>query len=131
MYRYEEHVGEVEVVVEASTEAEVFTEALAALGELMGCDRRSVWERHVIEVAAPSRASLLVEWLTEALFLAEVENFVPERVTELELMGDRLHAVVEGQVCRPRHLVKAVTMNSLEFLQRPSGAWHGRIVLDV
>ena len=25
----------------------------------------------------------------------------------------------------------AVTLNSLEFLQRESGAWHGRVVLDV
>ena len=131
MYRFEEHVGEVEVVVETSTEAAVFTEALAALGELMGRGRRSVWERHVIEVAAPDRASLLVEWLTEALFLAEVKHFVPERVAEFEMTGDRLHAIVEGEVCRPRHLVKAVTMNSLEFLQHPSGAWHGRVVLDV
>ncbi len=131
VYRFEEHTGEMEVVVEARTEAGVFVDALTALAELMGRDDRSEPAQHVIEVAAPDRASLLVEWLTEALFLAEVERFVPERVASFELAGNRLHATVDGHVCRPRHLVKAVTLNSLEFLQRESGAWHGRVVLDV
>lgn len=102
MYRFEEHIGEVEVVVEAPTEAGAFEDALTALAELMGRENRSEPAQHVIEVAAPDRASLLVEWLTEAVFLAEVERCVPERVSSFELADNRLHATVDGHVCRPR-----------------------------
>jgi SHS2 domain-containing protein len=131
VYRFEEHTGEVEIVIESPTEAGVFAEALTALAELMGRQDRGEPAQHEIEVTAPDRASLLVEWLTEAVFLAEVERFVPEQVASFELADDRLHATVVGHVCRPRHLVKAVTLNSLELLQTENGAWHGRVVLDV
>ena len=73
---------------------------------------------------------LLAEWLSELAYLVEVEEFVPERLTAFELTGDRLRATVEGHRDHPRHLVKAVTLNNLEFEQE-GGIWHGRVVLDV
>ena len=51
-------------------------------------------------------------------------------VTAFELADNRLHAAVTGRRDRPRHLVKAVTLNSLE-LGEHEGNWHGRAVLDV
>jgi hypothetical protein len=49
---------------------------------------------------------LLVDWLNELVFLAEVEGFVPESVERLEL-GDGLQATLAAVRGRPRHLVKA------------------------
>ena len=130
MHHFIEHTGEVEFVIESSSEAGVFEEALKALAELMDREEGGEPTQHVIDVAAADRASLLVEWLTELLFLAEVERFVPERMATSELVGGRLLATVEGRRGQPSHLVKAVTLNSLEF-EEENGAWHGRVVLDV
>jgi SHS2 domain-containing protein len=92
-YRYVEHVGEVELRLEAASEPEIFGAAL--------------------------------------VFLAEVEEFVPERVASFTLADGCLRATVEGRRGHPRHLVKAVTLNKLELGQPEGGRWHGRVVLDV
>ena len=130
VYRFVEHTGEVELAIEAPTEEAVFGDALLALRELIDCGEEGRPARHDVDVSADDRALLLVEWLTALVFLAEVEEFVPERVAAFELSGDRLRATVDGRRARPAHLVKAVTLNSLEFGPE-NGGWHGRVVLDV
>ena len=72
---------------------------------------------------------LLVDWLNELVFLAEVEAFVPERVERLELHGG-LQATLLGVSGRPRHLVKAATEHGLEFVHEGE-VWRARVVLDV
>lgn len=130
LHRFAEHTGEVELVLEAPTQVGVFEEALAALRELVDDTGDGTPARHVVAVSAGDRALLLVEWLAELVFLAEVESFVPDRVASFELAGGDLRATVEGRRGRPSHLVKAVTLNSLE-LRQEQGGWHGRVVFDV
>lgn len=86
--------------------------------------------RHEIAVSAPDRPALLAEWLSELVFLAETEGFVPERVVHFELVESSLLASVEGRRGTPRHLVKAVTYHRLELSEK-DGRWQGRVVLDV
>ncbi len=130
MYRWVDHTSEVELEVEAASEREVFEEALRALGELLAEEPRGAVRRRVVDVAAADLPTLLADWLGELVFLAEVEGFVPERASELRLADGRLRATVAGRRARPRHLVKAVTLNDLELAPR-EGGWHGRVVLDV
>ncbi|MGZ4625779.1 MAG: archease [Kineosporiaceae bacterium] len=129
-YCFVEHGGEVEVELEAATEAAVFAAALAAFRELIELDAEGEPATHEIELAAEDHALLLVDWLSELVFLAEMEEFVPERVVTVELDGGALRAEVSGRRGSVRHLVKAVTLHDLE-LRREGGLWHGRVVLDV
>lgn len=59
----------------------------------------------------------------------ELEQVVPERLAAFELAGDCVRATARRRG-DPVHLVKAVTLNNLEFSQW-GGIWHGRAVLDV
>jgi len=129
-YRFVEHVGEVELELEAAGEAGIFEAAVAAFAELVATGEEREPARHEIELTAGDRAMLLVDWLSQLVFLAEVEGFVPERVAAFELVDDRLRATVVGRRDHPRHLVKAVTLNKLEFTHEGT-IWHGRVVLDV
>ena len=133
MYRWVDHTAELELHVEAATEREIFLEALAALGELLG-ERTELDTaqpaRHEVHASAPDGATLLAEWLGELAFLAESEGFVPERVDELELSDDQFAATVSGRRADPPHLVKAVTYHRLELRESDHG-WHARVVLDV
>jgi SHS2 domain-containing protein len=129
-YRFVEHIGEVEVELDAASEAGIFEFALSAFAELTGGAGGGEPAAHEIELTASDRALLLVDWLSELVFLAEVERFVPERVTAFELEDGRLSATVAGYRGDPSHLVKAVTLNRLA-LERKGGTWHGRVVLDV
>ena len=130
MYRWIEHTGELELSIEAPTEAEVFADGLGALAELLGDEGGGRRRRRRISLAAADRASLLADWLEERVFLAETEDLVPERLASIELGQGSLRAVVDGRVGRPPHLVKAVTYHGLEFA-RANGQWRARAVLDV
>jgi SHS2 domain-containing protein len=131
-YGWAEHVGELELRIEAASEQEVFVEALRALNEVLSEDAAPGGEQECREVAAAGgeRALLLVAWLEELAFLAEVDGFVPEVVDELELGGGALRASVLGRTGSPPHLVKAVTYHRLAF--EPAGeGWRAVAVLDV
>jgi protein archease len=129
-YGWAEHVGELELWVEASDEAGVFAEALRALGELLA--ERHMTGEELVDVMAEGgdRAALLAAWLEELLFLAETEGFVPERVEHLELEPNRVRARVAGRRGSPPHLVKAVTYHRLAF-EPVDGGWRAAAVLDV
>jgi SHS2 domain-containing protein len=129
-YQFVEHVGEVELELEAPSEAGIFEAALAAFAELAAADGSGEPAVHEVELEAPDRALLLVDWLNELVYLAEVERCVPEQVISMQLANGRLHATVAGHRDQPRHLVKGVALNNLE-LAEGGGDWHGRVVLDV
>jgi len=130
MYRFVEHTAELELELEAPTEAALFEEAFRVLAELTSGDAQGAAVHHELELEGEDHALLLVDWLHELLFLAEVEELVPETVVSLELAGGGLRATVGGRRGHPRHLVKAVTLTGLQ-LRLEGGIWHARLVLDV
>jgi SHS2 domain-containing protein len=127
-YGWAEHVGELELWVEAPDQAGVFAEALRALGELLAGEGASV--QHAVTAEGDDRAVLLAAWLEELCFLAETEGFVPETVEELVLEPRRVRARVGGRRGSPPHLVKAVTYHRLSF-EPVAGGWRAVAVLDV
>jgi SHS2 domain-containing protein len=130
VYRWVEHTAELELEIEAKTEAEVFADALAALGELLGDERPGTPEHREVELHGSDRAALLADLLDELVYLADAEAFVPEQLIELGLEDGALRATVGGHRGEPRPIVKAVTRHGLEF--RPAGSgWRARLVLDV
>lgn len=131
MYRWVDHTGELELEIGAESEEGTLREAVAALRELLS-EEAELGERVVLDVSlsAPDRPGLLADLLTELVFLAETEGFVPEEVLSLELQGNRVIAQVEGSRGDPRHLVKAVTLHRLAF-EPVDGGWRATVVLDV
>jgi SHS2 domain-containing protein len=130
VYRWVDHTAEVELHVEAGSQEDVFAEALTAFAELVSREDRGERVEHEVTAEAQDDATLLAEWLGEFVFLAETEDFVPERLKRIELDGGRLRAVVAGHRGRPAHLVKAVTYHGLEFA-RSGDVWRAKVVLDV
>lgn len=130
MYRWVEHTGELELALEASEESEIFADALSALNELLADSPSGPSQRREVVLRSAERATLLADWLDELVFLAETDDFVPERVARLELTPEGLSATVEGRRGRPPHLVKAVTYHGLEF-GIEEGRVRARAVLDV
>jgi SHS2 domain-containing protein len=129
VFRWVDHTSELELEIAASSEEEIFGEALAAVAELAGeADGPPVTK--AIEVEADDRALLLVEWLAELVYLSETEELLPERLTALDLADGKLRATVQGRHGQARHLIKAVTLHRLEFT-RDDGEWRARVVLDV
>jgi SHS2 domain-containing protein len=133
MYRWVDHTGELELRVEAATDADVLREATRALAELLRGDGPEPAGEPVtreVTVDADDRAQLLAAWLEELVFLAETEAIVPEDVRFETLDPRGLRASVNGRRGEPPHLVKAVTYHRLAF--EPHGAgYRATAVLDV
>jgi len=128
VHEWREHTAEVELVIEADSAGEVFAEAAVAFAELAEAGGGDEAVREVA-LEARDRASLLVEWLDELIYLADTQGFVPRRVA-LQLTGERLAARLEGVVGRVDPLVKAATYHGLAFVER-DGSFEARVVLDV
>jgi SHS2 domain-containing protein len=130
VFRWLEHTAELGLEIEAPSREAVFEEALAAFAELVGGADGPPITRE-LEVEANELGLLLVEWLSELLYLADAERFVPERVASLELDGERLRATVEGRLGEPGQLLKAVTLHRLDFREDATVGWRAHVVLDV
>jgi SHS2 domain-containing protein len=129
-YRWIDHIGEVELRIDAATEAEVFAEALRALSELVGGNRSSKNESFTVTVSASDRATMLARWLDELAYRAEMDGLLPEELERLELTDDHLVATVRGRHGEAPHLVKGVTYHRLAF-DRADGACRATVVIDV
>ena len=66
----------------------LFEAALGAFAELVGAGEDGEPVVREVELAADDHALLLVDWLSELVFLAEVEQFVPERLAAFELSDE-------------------------------------------
>lgn len=130
MFRWLEHTAELGLEIEAPSREAVFEEALAAFAELVGGADGPLMTREV-EVEADEPGLLLVEWLSELLYLADAEQFVPERIASFELGNGGLRATIEGRRGEPRQLLKAVTLHRLEFREDDTVGWRAHVVLDV
>lgn len=130
MFRWTEHTAELGLEIEAPSPEGVFEEALAAFVELVGDGDGPPLTRDV-DLQADEPAMLLVDWLSELLYLADAEQFVPERIVSLDLDDGRLRATIEGHRGEPRQLLKAVTLHRLEFRRADTVGWRAKVVLDV
>jgi SHS2 domain-containing protein len=126
VFEWREHTAEVELVIEAPTEEDVFADALAAFAELVEVEPGGEPVRHEIELVEEDRARLLAAWLEELIYLADTQSFVPERA-QIELRPDGLHAQVFGRRARLDPIAKAATYHRLTF----EPAWRATVVLDV
>lgn len=130
MYHWLEHTSEIELLIEDETPEAVFTEAMVALGDILGDVRGGEPVTHEVKISAPDRAALLAAWMEELVYLAETDGFIPHRIERLELDAATLEAVVGGERSVPQSLIKAVTYHRLE-MKPVEGGWQARVILDV
>ncbi len=133
-HTFEDHIGELALRIEAPTLPMLFEEAGRALSEAMGkgdTGGSPADHEERMTVAAPDREALLVEWLNELVYRAEVSRVLP-REFRIERLSERdLAAVVRGvRLERLRNPVKAATFHGLSVAESPEG-FRATIVLDV
>ncbi len=144
-FEYREDLVPADAAVEAWGEdlGDLFATSARALCELMA-DPESLGEghRHAITLAAETPELLLVDFLSELLFLKDRDRALfpraEVRVERDEAAGPaafRLEARLAGEVVDPARTrrridVKAVTLHGLA-VERSGEGWHARFVLDL
>ncbi len=138
------HTADIKIRVYGKTMQELLRHALIGMFQVVrpiiaGCevkDERVICNdlpvAHEIEVDAPDKDALLVDFLSEALYLSDVHNQAYLDVTIHELTDTRIKATLHGAEVTGFEVVelKAVTYHDLK-IEQIDGVWQADIVFDI
>jgi len=138
------HTADIKIRAYGKTKEELFRNALIGMfqsihpvaptckkqGDRLVCSELSA--KHTVELSAPDEESLLVDFLSHALYLSDVYNEAYLDATITELSKHHIQATVYGVPITGFEVVeiKAVTYHELEF-QQHNDTWHVDIVFDI
>jgi SHS2 domain-containing protein len=127
-----DHPGELEMRVSHATLEGLYGEALRGLAREVGPPASSApLERRPVNVVSSGIDTLLADLLNEAVYLIDVEGFLPEGLEEARVTGGELVGTLVGRrSIEARPLVKAATYTGLS-VRRVPGGWEGRVVVDI
>jgi SHS2 domain-containing protein len=127
-----EHTADIGLAATGATLEEVFEQATLGLGDIIGIRARGAGDVVEVELLAPDVPSLLVDWLSEFLWLHESRSAA--------LASVDVDRVAEGRVAgrvglRPIAVatgihVKAVTYHQLS-VERHGERWRATVFFDV
>lgn len=132
LYEEVDHTADIAIRVWGCDLTELFSNAAYGMADMLA-DLENVVPtvRETIQLEAADAEILLVDWLSELLFLGERENLVFNRIDKLSVTPNRLRAQVQGGPCQEwRHHIKAVTFSELRITQNDAG-YATVIVFDV
>jgi len=131
-HAFQEHVGEVQLRIEAASLEELFAEAARALAELIGTpsdEPSGPWRE--VTVDARDREALLVAWLDELIARTEIDGLRYAEVVVEGLTAHELRARIRGvPIAESRTAVKAATLHDIRIDSGPGGV-SATVVLDV
>lgn len=139
-YEYLEHTADIKFLAYGNTLEEVFENAaLAMFNVIIDTEKVSGEAAREISLKSPDMESLLVDWLSELLYLFEVDEIIfwKFRVDGVKEEGGEysIKAVVSGERYYPESHpfeteIKAVTYNQLEIGKTADG-WKAQVVVDI
>lgn len=130
-----EHTADVGLHVWAPDVGGLFAEAALGLVGVMGKGTGPLVHREIVSLDAADAEALLVDWLSEVVYLFEGRGVVTRQVEcEVETGPWRLRATVEGsdagEFRESGPGVKAVTYHRIS-VGPADGGWEARVYLDV
>ncbi|MGH2746881.1 MAG: archease [Actinomycetota bacterium] len=133
-YEILEHTADIGLRVRGESLEELFGEATRGLAEIIGVWRPQDGEKREITLEADDVGALLVDWLSEILYLhdardALIAGVLVERVDEKGIAGSVVLVPMKGPPDEGIQ-VKAITYHQLK-VERSEGGWTAEIYLDV
>jgi len=128
-----DHTSEIQLEVGGESLGGLAAEAGRALGLMLlrGSAPEPSGPTRTLEVSSADREALLVDWLNEILFVAEVELWVAVDFDILESSPTHLKAAARGvPVEEPPALVKAATFHGLRVEEGEDG-FQAEVIFDV
>jgi len=131
-----EHTADIGFRAWGEDVAELFVNSARAMMAIAAADDPvTPTDERVIEIDGEDYESLLVNWLSELLYLFDADEFAAADFKVEQIGPRRLKVQLKGERRDPlRHrwklIVKAVTYHRLAVNQTATG-WEGRVFLDI
>lgn len=135
-YEYFEHQADIGIRGKGRTLAEAFEQAALAMFEIMvETNDLQIDRPQLVEVEGNDLSELLIAWLSELLFLKDVEGKMFSRFEIESIDKNKLVAKVYGEpIDSSRHKlkleVKAATYTQL-FIEKEDDNWIAQCLVDV
>jgi SHS2 domain-containing protein len=135
-FEFIEHTADIGLVAYGADMKQVFANAARGLFSLITeLDRVSEKKKHDVQITAPDREALLVNWLNELIYLFEAKGIQFSRFEITDLTDTQLRATVYGEKInlkkhRLKTQVKAATYHMLKIEQN-EGGWKGQVIFDM
>jgi len=139
-YEYLEHTADIKFLAYGKTLEEVFENAaLAMFNVIIDTDKVSGETAKEITLKSPDLESLLVDWLSEPLYVFEVDEIVFREFRVEKVMEEAgeysITAQALGEKFYPKSHpfeteIKAVTYNQLE-VEKITNGWKAQVVVDI
>jgi SHS2 domain-containing protein len=131
-----DHTADIGIIVHGENLKALFENAGKGFFHLI-TDLRKVKRRieRRVNLAGESLDRLMVDWLSELLYLHDVENLLFKEFKVESVGGDGLKATVKGEPFQDgvhviKTEVKAVTYHQIEVRQE-TGGWRAQVILDL
>ncbi len=135
-YEYFEHQADVGIRGRGKTLAEAFEQAALAMFEIMVETKDlQLTEPQLVEIEGSDLNDLLIAWLSELLFLKDVEGKMFSRFEIKSISENKIIAQIYGEAIDPsRHKlkleVKAATYTQLK-IEKNNKNWIAQCLVDV
>ncbi len=136
MFEVLEHTADIGFRVRATSAARLFEEAAAALAALaFETELVRELECEEISAAASDYESLMVNWLSEVLYLLDARRLLLKRFEVTEISPERVRGRGWGERWnaerhRAKLVIKGVTYHQLVVRQQAEG-WCAQVILDI
>ena len=132
-HRFVDHTSEVGLEVRAGSFGELLAESARGLASLLlrEVSAEASGGTREFEVSSHDREALLVDWLNELLFEAEVRLWIPLEFEMLDVSDTRVRARARGvEVDLAPSIVKAATFHGLQVRETADG-FEAEVIFDV
>lgn len=128
------HIADLKIQVCGQTKEELFKNALLAMQESIKPEIKKPEEKvkQEIKIKSLDSPSLLVDFLSEVLYLIQVNKEIYNNVKFTKFIDFGLEAELFGEkIERFGEDIKAVTYHSLDVHQNPDGVWEATVLFDI
>jgi SHS2 domain-containing protein len=129
-----EHTADLKIKVFGKTKEELFENAMVGMFEAAKYEKEIKNQKSKVKIKIKSidLPSLLVDFLSEVLYLVETEKLVFEKVEFKKFTENEIEAILFGKPLKRMGVhIKGVTYHDLEVRAKKDGSWQATILFDI
>lgn len=133
-YKILEHKADLKIKVFGATKEELFKNAMVGMFEGARYEKefKSQESKVKIKIFSTDLTSLLVDFLSEILYLVETKGLVFEKINFKKFSENEIEAELIGKKLKRMGVhIKAVTYHDLDVHQEKDGTWEAIILFDI
>lgn len=131
-YKILEHTADVKIQAFGKTKEELFLNAMKGMGAVLKPKRETQNAKRKISVKSLDLNALLVDFLSEALYLVQTNKEIYNQVKFTEFFDRELEGELNGNKVESfGEDIKAVTHHGLKVEKNKQGLWEATILFDI